>query len=105
MTANGTKKSVDWVNIAKFIIFFATCLASVFIWYYSQQANISNDIALTYVSKTELQLVIQKLDILEDSLKEFKNDFSSQLNSLENTNNEIAGLVTDIRLTLARIAN
>jgi len=105
MTANGTKKSVDWLNLAKFTIFFATCLASVFIWYYSQQANISNDIASTYVSKTELKLVTQKIDVLENSFKEFKNDFSSQLNSLEDTNNEIVGLITDIRLTLARIVN
>ena len=56
------------------------------------------------IQKTELELVVQKLDSVEDSLKEIKIEFTGKLNELEETNNEIADLITDIRLTLAGIS-
>jgi hypothetical protein len=58
---------------------------------------------VTYVSKTELQLVNQRLEVLEESIKNLKNDFNYRLQKMEDTNNEIIDLVTDIRLTLASL--
>jgi len=88
----------------KFAVFCVTCVLSVTIWYFGHQNDITEKIESKYVTKIELELVIQKLDTVEASLKEFKTEFTDKLNALEKTNNEIAALITDIRLTLAGIS-
>jgi len=74
------------------------------IWYFGHHADINEKIESKYVTKTQLELVSQKLDSVEISLKEIKTEFTGKLNALEATNNEIADLITDIRLTLAGIS-
>ena len=105
MTTNRQKKSIDWMRLTQFIIFCVCCVGGVFLWYYGQQSKLSETLEAKYVTKTEILLIEQKLDVLENSLQEFKNDFSNKLDSMEDTNNEVVDLITDIRLTLARISN
>jgi hypothetical protein len=88
---------------AQFAIFCISCIVGVMLWYFAQQNSLSDRINVTYVSKTELQLVNQRLEVLEDSIKNLKNDFNYRLQKMEDTNNEIISLVTDIRLTLASL--
>jgi flagellar motility protein MotE (MotC chaperone) len=76
----------------------------VTIWYFGHQDDITEKIESKYVTKIELELVTQKLDSVENSLKDIKKEFTDKLNALEETNNEIADLITDIRLTLAGIS-
>ena len=102
MERKSTKKN-DWPPMVKIVIFCVTCVLSVAIWYFGHQSDITEKIESKYVSKTELELVIQKLDTVEASLKEVKIEFTDKLNTLEKTNNEIAALITDIRLSLARL--
>ncbi len=99
MTKNGT----DWMRNAQFAIFCISCIVGVMLWYFAQQNSLSDRINVTYVSKTELQLVNQRLEVLEESIKNLKNDFNYRLQKMEDTNNEIIDLVTDIRLTLASL--
>ena len=105
MTTNRQKKTIDWMRLTQFIIFCVSCVGAMFLWYYGQQADLSESLEAKYVTKTEIRLIEQKLDVLERSLQEFKNDFSNKLDSMEDTNNEVVDLITDIRLTLARISN
>ena len=88
----------------KFAALCITCVLSMTIWYFGHHADINEKIELKYVTKTELELVTQKLDSVENSLKDIKMEFTGKLNALEETNNEIADLITDIRLTLAGIS-
>ena len=88
---------------AQFAIFCISCIVGVMLWYFAQQNSLSDRINVTYVSKTELQLVNQRLEVLEESIKNLKNDFNYRLQNMEDTNNEIIDLVTDIRLTLASL--
>jgi hypothetical protein len=104
MDEKSTKKN-DWFSMIKIVTFCVTCVLSVTIWYFAHQDDITEKIESKYVTKIELELVIQKLDTVEASLKEFKTEFTDKLNALEKTNNEIAALITDIRLSLARIPN
>ena len=103
METKSTKKN-DWQPMIKLAIFCITCVLSITIWYFGHHEDISQKIESKYVTKTELELVIQKLDSVENSLKEVKKEFTDKLNALEDTNNEIADLITDIRLTLAGIS-
>tara|TARA_Y100000034_G_C6778067_1_gene347542 strand:- start:234 stop:551 length:318 start_codon:yes stop_codon:yes gene_type:complete len=104
MERKSTKKN-DVYSMAKLVMFCVTCVLSVVIWYFGHHEDLSEKIESKYVTKTELALVIQKLDTVEASLKEVKIEFTDKLNALEKTNNEIAALITDIRLSLARIPN
>ena len=88
---------------AQFAIVCISCIVGVMLWYFAQQNSLSDRINVTYVSKTELQLVNQRLEVLEESIKNLKNDFNYRLQKMEDTNNEIIDLVTDIRLTLASL--
>ena len=88
---------------AQFAIFCISCIVGVMLWYFAQQNSLSDRINVTYVSKTELQLGNQRLEVLEESIKNLKNDFNYRLQKMEDTNNEIIDLVTDIRLTLASL--
>jgi len=54
-----------------------------------------------YVSKYEQQLLIQRIDNLEDTIRNFKVDVGQRIEKMESTNEEIIDLITDIRLTLA----
>ena len=103
MDTKSTKKS-DPYSMMKFAIFCITCVLSITIWYFGHQDDITEKIESKYVTKIELELVTQKLDSVEDSLKDIKKEFTDKLNALEETNNEIADLITDIRLTLAGIS-
>ena len=40
---------------------------------------------------------------LEESVEDLDDSFTSKLEELEETNTEIVGLITDIRLTLAKL--
>ena len=102
MDTKSTKKN-DMISIIKFGVFCITCVLSVTIWYFAHQDDITEKIESKYVSKTELELVSQKLTTVDASLKDMKAEFSDKLNALEDTNREIADLITDIRLTLAGI--
>jgi hypothetical protein len=102
MPTNRIKNSTNWMRITQFVVFCISCVLAVVIWYYSQQEKTTNIVANTYVSKTELELVKQKLDSVEENLKEMKQEFSEKLVKVEETNDAIIELVTDIRLTLAR---
>ena len=77
MTTNRQKKSIDWMRLTQFIIFCTCCIGGMFLWYYSQQSQLSESFEAKYVTKTEILLIEQKLDVLENSLQEFKNDFSN----------------------------
>jgi Tfp pilus assembly protein PilO len=103
METKSTKKN-DWGSMVKFAVFCVTCVLTVTIWYFGHQDDITEKIESKYVTKTELELVSQKLTTVEVSLKEVKIEFTDKLNELEETNNEIADLITDIRLTLAGIS-
>lgn len=70
-------------------------------WYYAQQDKLERDLADKYVSKYEQQLLTQRIDNLEDTIRNFKTDVGSRISKMESTNEEIIGLITDIRLTLA----
>ncbi len=70
-------------------------------WYYAQQDQLQQELADRYVSKYEQQLLIQRLDNLEDTIRNFKVDVGSRIQKMESTNEEIIDLITDIRLTLA----
>ena len=96
-------KNNDRHSMVKLAVFCITCVLSVTIWYFGHHEDINEKIESKYVTKTELELVVQKLDSVENTLKEVKKEFTDKLNELEETNNEIADLITDIRLTLAGI--
>jgi hypothetical protein len=102
MSTNSTKKGTDWMKMTQFVIFCVSCVAATMIWYFAQQDRLSEKYDGTFVSKTELQLVTQRLEVLEDSIKNLKNDFTYRLQKMEDTNNEIVDLITDIRLTMAK---
>ena len=101
-TKDGKNNITDWYKIAKFTVFCISCIVGVILWYFSGQSDLADRIADTYVTKTELQLVSQKLESVENSLEDFKIKFSDKLDSMEATNEEVIELITDIRLTLAR---
>ena len=109
MTTKRTKNSdnsFNWTNlirIAQFIIFFASCTAAVIIWYYAQTEQREENLEAKYVTKIELKLLEQKLDSLEDAVEDLDDNFTGKLEELEETNTEIVGLITDIRLTLAKL--
>ena len=70
-------------------------------WYYTSQDQLQQNMADKYVSKYEQQLLIQRIDNLEDTIRNFKVDVGQRIQKMESTNEEIIDLITDIRLTLA----
>jgi len=101
MTTNRTKKDSDWMRYTQFVIFSVSCVVGLVIWYYAQEDKAAIRIQENYVNKIELQLVDQKVKTLEESHKNLKYEFGTRLEKMEDTNNEIVNLITDIRLTLA----
>ena len=70
-------------------------------WYYTSQDKLEQNMADKYVSKYEQQLLIQRIDNLEDTIRNFKVDVGQRIEKMESTNEDIIELITDIRLTLA----
>ena len=105
METNSNKNPFDWMKTTQFIIFCLSCVIGVVMWYYSQQDQLEQNLANRYVSKYEQQLIIQRIDNLEDSIRNFKVEVGSRITKMERTNEEIIDLITDIRLTLAGMGN
>ena len=101
MATNRNKNPFDWMKTTQFIIFCLSCVVGVVMWYYAQQDQLQQELPDRYVSKYEQQLLIQRLDNLEDTIRNFKVDVGSRIQKMESTNEEIIDLITDIRLTLA----
>ena len=76
-------------------------MIGVVMWYYTSQDKLEQNMADKYVSKYEQQLLIQRIDNLEDTIRNFKVDVGQRIEKMESTNEEIIDLITDIRLTLA----
>jgi len=110
MTTKSNKNSensfdwMNWLRLAQFIIFFTSCIAAVIIWYYAQAGERTEYLETKYVTKIELKLLEQKIDSLEDSVEDLDDNFTGKLEDLEKTNTEIVDLITDIRLTLAKLS-
>jgi len=101
MTTNRYKNPFDWMKTTQFIIFCLSCVIGVVMWYYTSQDQLQQNMADKYVSKYEQQLLIQRIDNLEDTIRNFKVDVGQRIEKMESTNEEIIDLITDIRLTLA----
>ena len=101
MTTNRNKNPFDWMKTTQFIIFCLSCVIGVVMWYYTSQDQLQQNMADKYVSKYEQQLLIQRIDNLEDTIRNFKVDVGQRIEKMESTNAEIIDLITDIRLTLA----
>ena len=105
MTTNDQKKPLNWIKLAQFIIFSISCLVGVMIWFFAQQDKTSYEISQNYVSKFELQLIQKEVEIINLELRDFKTNFSAQIDKMEASNDSILELITDIRLTLAERKN
>jgi|TARA_R100000008_G_scaffold59683_2_gene37367 hypothetical protein len=101
MATNRNKNPFDWMKTTQFIIFCLSCVIGVVMWYYTSQDKLEQNMADKYVSKYEQQLLIQRIDNLEDTIRNFKVDVGQRIEKMESTNEEIIDLITDIRLTLA----
>jgi len=101
MATNRNKNPFDWMKTTQFIIFCLSCVIGVVMWYYTSQDKLEQNMADKYVSKYEQQLLIQRIDNLEDTIRNFKVDVGNRIEKMESTNEEIIDLITDIRLTLA----
>ena len=98
MSTNDQKKPLNWIKLAQFIIFSISCLAGVMIWFFAQQDKTSYEISQNYVSKFELQLIQKEVEIINLELRDFKTNFSAQIDKMEASNDSILELITDIRL-------
>jgi len=101
MATNRNKNPFDWMKTTQFIIFCLSCVIGVVMWYYTSQDKLEQNMADKYVSKYEQQLLIQRIDNLEDTIRNFKVDVGQRIEKMESTNEDIIELITDIRLTLA----
>ena len=93
------------MKIAKFIIFCASCIAAVMIWFFAQQDKTSYEISQNYVNKYEMHLVQKEIEILKLEMRDFKLNFNNQIAKMEDSNDSILELITDIRLALAERKN
>jgi len=105
MSTNNPKISLEWMKIAKFIIFCASCIAAVMIWFFAQQDKTSYEISQNYVNKYEMHLVQKEIEILKLEMRDFKLNFNNQIAKMEDSNDSILELITDIRLALAERKN
>jgi hypothetical protein len=105
MNTNDQKKPHEWMKIAKFVIFCASCIAGVVIFFYSLQDKTSYEISQNYVNKFEMQLVQKEIEILKLEMRDFKINFNNQISKMEGSNDSILEMITDIRLTLAERKN
>tara|TARA_B100000131_G_C18110059_1_gene609305 strand:+ start:1080 stop:1400 length:321 start_codon:yes stop_codon:yes gene_type:complete len=105
MSTKNQKNPLEWMNIAKFVIFCVSCIAAVMIWFFAQQDKASHEISQNYVNKYEMHLVQKEIEILKLEMRDFKLNFNTQISQLELANDSILELITDIRLTLAERKN
>ena len=105
MSTNNPKNSLDWMKIAKFVIFCISCIAGVMIWFFAQQDKTTYEISQNYATKFEMQLMQKELEILKLEMRDFKLSFNTQIAKMEESNDSILELITDIRLTLAERKN
>ena len=105
MNTNAPKKPLEWMKIAKFIIFCISCIAAVMIWFFAQRDKTTYEISQNYVNKFEMQLVQKEIEILKLEMRDFKTNFNNQIAKMEDSNDSILEMITDIRLTLAERKN
>ena len=105
MSTNNPKNSLDWMKTTQFIIFCVSCIAGVMIWFFAQQDKTTYEISQNYATKFEMQLMQKELEILKLEMRDFKLSFNSQIAKMEEANDSILELITDIRLTLAERKN
>ena len=105
MSANNPKISTEWIKLAKFVIICISCVAAVMIWFFAQQDKESNKIAQNYATKFEIQLIQKEVEILKLEMRDFKSNFNTQIAKMEEANDSILELITDIRLTMASRGN
>ena len=74
MSTNNPKNSLDWMNLAKFIIFCVSCVAAVMIWFFAQQDKTNMQISQNYASKFEIQLIQKEVEILKLEMRDFKSN-------------------------------
>ena len=92
---------MDWMKTTQFVIFCVSCVAAVVIWFYAQQDKTSMQISQNYATKFEMQLIQKEIEILKLEMRDFKSNFNTQINKMEDANDSILELITDIRLTMA----
>jgi len=105
MSPNNPKNSSDWMKTIQFVIFCISCIAAVMIWFFAQQDKTTYQISQNYVNKYEMHLIQKEIEILKLEMKDFKLNFNSQIAKMEESNDSILELITDIRLTLAERKN
>ena len=93
------------MKITQFVIFCISCIAGVMIWFFAQQDKTTYEISQNYATKFEVQLMQKELEILKLEMRDFKLNFNSQIAKMEDSNDSILELITDIRLTLAERKN
>jgi len=96
---------MDWMKTAQFVIFCTSCVAGVVIWFFAQQDKTTMQISQNYATKFEMQLIQKEVEILKLEMRDFKTNFNSQIAKMEEANDSILELITDIRLTLAERKN
>jgi len=96
---------MDWMKTTQFIIFCVSCVAGVVIWFFAQQDKTTMQISQNYATKFEMQLIQKEVEILKLEMSDFKTNFNSQIAKMEEANDSILELITDIRLTLAERKN
>ena len=105
MSAKDQKNPFEWMKITQFVIFCVSCIAGVMIWFFAQQDKTTYEISQNYATKFEVQLMQKELEILKLEMRDFKINFNSQIAKMEEANDSILELITDIRLTLAERKN
>jgi hypothetical protein len=105
METKNQKKPLEWMKITQFVIFCISCIAGVMIWFFAQQDKTTYEISQNYATKFEVQLMQKELEILKLEMRDFKLNFNSQIAKMEDSNDSILELITDIRLTLAERKN
>jgi hypothetical protein len=105
MNTNNPKNSTDWMKTTQFVIFCISCITAVMIWFFAQQDKASHEISQNYVNKYEMHLVQKEIEILKLEMRDFKLNFNNQIAKMEDSNDSILELITDIRLTLAERKN
>lgn len=92
---------MDWMKTAQFVIFCVSCVAAVVIWFFAQQDKTTYEISQNYATKFEIQLIQKEVEILKLEMRDFKSNFNTKINKMEESNDSILELITDIRLTMA----
>ena len=89
------------MKTTQFVIFCISCVAAVVIWFFAQQDKASLQISQNYATKFEMQLIQKEIEILKLEMRDFKTNFNTQIDKMEEANDSIVNLITEIRLTMA----